>query len=117
MKKSMFAAAAFVAIAPFAASAETTTPITVKIQFDHGLLGSDAGAEIVLADIRHQAREACTTSGSKFGRSPTVDRSCADDVMAQAAVQILQEREEMGLETAPALARFAAVKTADLGQR
>ena len=117
MKKHLFAAAALTACAAFTAHAETTTPITVSIEYDQALLGSDTGAEAVLTDIRSQARAACTTPGSKFGRGPVVDRSCADDVMAQAAVKILQEREEMGLETAPAFARVAAVKTADIGQR
>ena len=119
MTKLLFAAAAFVAIAPFAASAsaEDLTPITVSIQYDHDLLVSDAGAAVVLSDIRHQARAACTTPGSKFGRGPIVDRDCADDVMAKAAVKILQEREEMGLDTAPAFARVASVKTASYEQR
>ncbi|HPF22013.1 MAG: UrcA family protein [Hyphomonas sp.] len=114
MKNVLFAAAAFVAIAPFAAtaSAEIQTPITVSIEFDHDLLVSDAGAEVVLSDMRHQARSACTTPGSKFGRGPVVDRACADDVLAKAAVQILAEREEMGLKTAPAFARLATVETA-----
>ena len=46
-----------------------------------------------------------------------VDRSCADDVMAQAAVKILKEREEMGLKTAPTFARLATVETASYEQR
>ena len=117
MKKQMIAAAALAALVPCAASAETLTPITVQIEFDHALLVSDAGAEVVLADMRHQARKACTTPGSKFGRGPVVDRSCADDVLAKAAMKIIQERDEMGLQTAPTFARVASVQTADLGQR
>ena len=117
MMKPLFAAAALAACVPFAASAEQVKPITVSIEFDHALLGSDAGAEKVIADIREQARTACTSRSSKYGHAPTVDRSCADDVMSKAAVKILQEREDMGLDTAPAFARVAIVKTADLGQR
>lgn len=117
MKKQMLAAAALVAVVPFAASAEVTTPISVEISYDHDLLVSDSGAEIVLSDIRSQARSACTTPGSKFGRGPVVDRSCADDVMAKAAVKILKEREEMGLKTAPTFARLATVETASYEQR
>lgn len=117
MMKPLFAAAALAACVPFAASAETLTPVTVSIEFDHTLLASDAGAESVLADMRQQARDACTSPGYKFGRGPVTDRACANDVMSKAAVKILQEREEMGLETAPAFARVAVVKTADIGQR
>ncbi|MBD3769737.1 MAG: UrcA family protein [Rhodobacterales bacterium] len=117
MMKQMLAAAALVAVVPFAASAETTTPVTVDITYDHALLASDLGAQAVLSDIRDQARSACTTSGAKFGRSPSVDRDCANDVMAQAAVKILKEREEMGLKTAPAFARVATVETASYEQR
>ena len=117
MMKPLFAAAAFAAIVPFAASAETSTPITVKIEFDHALLASDTGAEAVLASMRQQARAACTTPGRKFGRGPMVDRDCTEDVLAKAAVKILQEREASGLDTAPAFARMASVQTADLGQR
>lgn len=114
MTKLLFAAAAFVAIAPFAASAsaETLTPITVSIKFDHELLVSDTGAKVVLDDMRQQARSACTTPGSKFGHGPAVDRDCADDILAKAAVKILAEREEMGLKTAPVFARVASVETA-----
>ena len=117
MMKQMIAAAALVAVVPFAASAEISTPITVDISYDHDLLASDSGAELVLSDIRSQARSACTSSGSKFGRGPVVDRDCADAVMAQAAVKILQEREEMGLTTAPKFARLASVETASYEQR
>lgn len=117
MMKQMFTAAALVAVVPFAASAEVTTPITVDISYDHDLLASDSGAEIVLSDIRSQARSACTTPGSKFGRGPIVDRSCADDVMAKAAVKILKEREEMGLKTAPTFARLGTIETASYEQR
>jgi UrcA family protein len=117
MKKLMLAAAAFAVIAPFTASADELKPITVVIKYDHALLGSDAGAEIVLGDIRQQARSACTSSGSKFGRSPAVDRTCAHDVMAKAAVKILKDRESMGLETAPAFARVATIETASYEQR
>ena len=63
------------------------------------------------------ANSACTSSGSKFGRGPVVDRDCADDVMAQAAVQILKEREEMGLKTAPTFARLGTIETASYEQR
>ena len=117
MMKQMIAAAALVAVVPFAASAEVSTPISVDITYDHDLLASDSGAEIVLSEIRSQARSACTSSGSKFGRGPVVDRDCADDVMAQAAVQILKEREEMGLKTAPTFARLGTIETASYEQR
>jgi UrcA family protein len=117
MMKQMLATAALAAVVPFAASAESTTPITVNISFDHELLASDTGAEVVLSDIRTQARDACTTPGSKFGRGPVVDRSCADDVMAKAAVKILKEREDMGLKTAPTFARLATIETASYEQR
>lgn len=117
MMKQMFAAAALVAVVPFAASAETATPISVSISYDHDLLASDSGAELVLSEIRSQARSACTTSGSKFGRASTVDRNCADDVMAKAAVKILKEREEMGLKTAPTFARLGTIETASYEQR
>jgi UrcA family protein len=117
MKKQMLVAAALVAVVPFAASAEVVTPISVEISYDHDLLASESGAELVLSDIRSQARSACTSSASKFGRGPMVDRSCADDVMAQAAVKILKEREEMGLKTAPTFARVATVETASYEQR
>jgi len=117
MKKLMFAVAAFAVIAPFTATAEDLKPITVEIQYDHALLVSDAGAKVVLGEIRQQARTACTTSGSKFGRGPVVDRNCADDVMAKAAVKILQSREAMGLDTAPAFARVATIETASYEQR
>jgi UrcA family protein len=121
MKKQMFAAAALTAfgaaLVPSAAQAETLTPITVSIQYDHALLASDIGAEAMLDNMRQQARDACTTRGAKFGRGPMVDRSCADDVVAKAAVKILKEREAKGLTTAPVFARVATVETADLGQR
>jgi UrcA family protein len=117
MIKQMFTAAALVAVVPFAASAEVVTPVSVAISYDHDLLASESGAELVLADIRSQARSACTTSGSKFGRGPVVDRNCADEIMAQAAVKILKEREEMGLKTAPTFARVATVETASYEQR
>nr|WP_321359347.1 UrcA family protein [uncultured Hyphomonas sp.] len=117
MIKQVFTAAALVAVVPFVASAETTTPISVAISFDHDLLGTDSGAEVVLSDIQSQARSACTSSGNKFGRAPMVDRDCVDDVMAQAAVKILQEREEMGLQTAPVFARLGTIETASYEQR
>ena len=60
MKKQMLAAAALVAVVPFAASAEVVTPISVEISYDHDLLASESGAELVLSDIRSQARSACT---------------------------------------------------------
>lgn len=117
MKKQMLAAVALVAVVPFAASAEIVTPVSVEISYDHDLLVSGSGAEIVLSEIRSQARNACTASGSKFGRGPMVDRNCVDDIMAQAAVKILKEREEMGLKTAPVFARVATVETASYEQR
>lgn len=121
MKKQVVTAAALTAFGaafvPSVANAERLTPVTVAIQFDHALLASDLGAQAVLDDMRLQARSACTTSGAKFGRGPVVDRSCADDVVAKAAVKILQEREAKGLDTAPTFARAATVQTADLGQR
>jgi hypothetical protein len=55
MMKQMIATAALVAVVPFAASAEISTPITVDISYDHDLLASDSGAEIVLSDIQSQA--------------------------------------------------------------
>lgn len=121
MKKQMLVAAALsaigVAIVPAAAHAETVTPIEVSITYDHSLLASDLGAEAMLDNMRLQARDACTSSGAKFGRGPAVDRDCVDDVVAKAAVKILQERETKGLKTAPVFARAATVQTADLGQR
>mgnify|MGYP003631165637 FL=1 len=117
MIKQMFTAAALVAVVPFVASAETSTPITVEISYDHDLLASNSGAELMLSEIRSQARSACTSSGSKFGRTPMVDRDCVDAVMAQAAVKILKEREEMGLKTAPVFARLGTIETASYEQR
>ena len=117
MKKSMLAAAAVAVLMPLAANAEQQTPVTVNIEFDHALLASDAGAETVLDSIREQARDACRAPGGKFGRAAITDFSCADDVMAKATVKILQQREAMGLETAPAFAREATVQTAALEQR
>ena len=46
-----------------------------------------------------------------------VDRDCVDAVMAQAAVKILKEREEMGLKTAPVFARLGTIETASYEQR
>jgi len=117
MKKSMFAAAALAVLMPLAATAEELTPVTVNIEFDHALLASDAGAKLVMSSIRDQAREACRAPGGKFGRAASTDFSCVDDVTAKATVKILQQREAMGLTTAPAFAREATVQTAALEQR
>lgn len=116
MKKSVLVAAAVAAACPLAAAAEVLTPISVEIEYDKAQLASESGALAELDSIRTQAKDACT-SPARFGQPRHVDRDCAEDVAAKAAMKILLRQEEEGLETAPAFVQAVRIQTADLGQR
>ena len=117
MKKSVLVAVAIAAAYPIAAAAEVLTPISVEIEYDKAELASESGALAELDSIRTQAKDACT-SPARFGQPRHVDRDCAEDVAAKAAMKkILLRQEEEGLETAPAFVQAVRIQTADLGQR
>lgn len=116
MLKSVIGIAAAAALFPLAASAEMTTPITVAISYDKGMLASDEGAKAVLDSMREQAAIACTQP-SVVSQAARVDRKCARDVVEKAAAKILLEQQALGLEVSPAFASVARIQTADLGQR
>jgi len=106
---------AAVTLAPAAATAEGK-PITVEIAYDKALLGSEAGAAVVLESIEAQAKEACSAR-SPVTNQPYVDRTCTKNIKKAALKKILDKQEISSLPTAPVFARQAVTLVADAGQR
>lgn len=69
------------------ASAETAQPISLQIQYDTQVLGSESGAYTVLESLQDQANDACRYS-SPVANAPRVDKACASEVVARAVTQI-----------------------------
>jgi len=99
------------AVAPTAVA--DTTEVAVELEYDSAMLVTEAGAEEVISSLKSQAKDACAYRSSITFTSK-IDRSCVKSVVAEAATEILAEREEAGLETADVFTRLAAVEYASL---
>ncbi|MEH6490239.1 UrcA family protein [Hyphomonas oceanitis] len=107
--------AAAVILSPVA-FAEAQTPITVEIQYDKDLLALDAGAPVVMASIKAQAKKACTSYVPVFGGNYT-DRSCVNDIVSAAVSKINEQQALEGRETADEFAQQTVMILADAEQR
>lgn len=80
--------------APFAHA--SGTPITVEFTYDGSLLETEAGARTVLESIERQADKACSYRVPAVGTIRT-DRTCRQDLIEKAIIQIRQEAAEEGV--------------------
>jgi len=99
------------AVAPTAVAG--STDVDVELLYDSSLLATEDGAEEVISSLKEQARDACSYRSS-ITFTVSIDRSCAKEVIADAATKILAEREAEGLETAQTFAKLASVELASL---
>ncbi|MEM7662406.1 MAG: UrcA family protein [Pseudomonadota bacterium] len=95
MKKLVFSLTAVcVAFSPVAL-AEEEKEVSVTIEYDMALLDSDAGAEVLMAAIEDQARDACKQPSTSYFTGG-IDSICVDEVMSLAALKISEERAKAG---------------------
>ncbi len=109
-KSTVSALAAAVLLSP-AAFAETGKMVTLTHDYDAGLLSSEAGASVLMADLKRAARRACTSRIPASGGYYT-DTACADSLIAAAVKQIHEAHSAQGMEMAASFERIALTQLA-----
>lgn len=94
MRKSLVTLLAAAACATPFAQAEGT-PITVDFTYDSALLATEAGAKAIVKSLKDQATEACAFQQPITGVR-MLDRTCRDDLVADAIEKISLAASEEG---------------------
>lgn len=105
----MILAAAMV-LTPIAA-AEGGKEVTLRMNYDPGLLASDDGAGSLITSLKREARKVCSQRIPATGGT-YIDQDCVTSLMTAAVHQIHEDQSAAGTPIAPGFEKLVTVEYA-----